>query len=185
MAIDELVLARAKKGDMAAMETIYRTFEKPVYTLALRVTRSQPDAEDVLQETFIEAFKSLKKFRGDGEFSAWLRKIAATKSLMKIRSLKVRSREEQMPEGADFEAPVRLPVAGGHLSNGVESALGELSAEVRAVVWLHDVEGYTHEEIAELFGRTPSFSKSCLSRAHAKLRELLLPDGGRELCMQP
>jgi RNA polymerase sigma-70 factor (ECF subfamily) len=170
--LDELVLARARAGEDAALERVYRHFETLVYTIARRLTPTPHDAEDVLQETFLEVVRSVSRFRGDGSFTGWIRRVAASKALMRLRQRTSRPLEDELPEElADAPAdavglPERLDL---------ESALARLPAVARAVIWLHDVEGYSHDEIATLMGRTASFSKSQLARAHARLRALLAP----------
>jgi len=160
------LVARARAGDLAALERLYRTYERPVYTLARRLTQSAEDAEDVLQDTFLEVCRSLRQWRGEGSLWGWVRTIAASKALMRYRREKLRDWE---PLGDDAgyttdDVPLRMDL---------EAALARLSDRSRAVVWLHDVEGYTHEEIAELMGMTTSFSKSQLARAHDRLRRWL------------
>jgi RNA polymerase sigma factor (sigma-70 family) len=160
------LVARARAGDFAALERLYRTYERPVYTLARRLTRSAEDAEDVLQDTFLEVCRSLKQWRGEGSLWGWVRTIAASKALMRYRREKLREWEplgDEVGEGGD-DVPLRMDL---------EAALARLSDRSRAVVWMHDVEGYTHEEIAELMGMTTSFSKSQLARAHERLRRWL------------
>ena len=188
VAVDELMVARARRGDAQALETLYRSFAGPVYTLARRMCGSTHVAEDVLQETFLEVMRSIKSFRGDGSLAGWIRKVAASKALMRLRRDRARGEHEPLDE--------LLPPAAGddgawhsavHANQGgdrvdLETALEQLSATGRAVVWLHDVEGYTHEEIAALLGKTASFSKSQLSRAYARLRSALLLGPGRQSC---
>lgn len=163
------LVARARAGDERALEQLYRAHERGVYTLARRLTRTAEDAEDVLQETFLEVCRSLGSWRGDGSLWGWIRTIAASKALMRYRREKVRS-ADSLDDSAEPESPAREDVP---LRLDLESALDRLPERSRAVVWLHDVEGYTHEEIAELMGMTTSFSKSQLARAHRKLRDWL------------
>ena len=162
------LVARARSGDFTALERLYRTYERPVYTLARRLTKSAEDAEDVLQDTFLEVCRSLKQWRGEGSLWGWIRTIAASKALMRYRREKLREWEPLQEElggaGVGEDVPLRMDL---------EAALGRLPERSRAVVWLHDVEGYTHEEIAELMGMTTSFSKSQLARAHERLRRWL------------
>lgn len=162
------LIARAKAGDESALEQLYRAYEGGVYNLARRLTKTAEDAEDVLQETFLEVCRSLGSWRGDGSLWGWIRTITASKALMRYRREKVREAdefdEETNPGLRAEDVPLRLDL---------ESAMGRLPERSRAVVWLHDVEGYTHEEIAELMGMTTSFSKSQLARAHQKLRSWL------------
>ncbi len=171
VAIDDVAIQRAKAGDLSALERVYRAYEGLVYTLARRICRTAEDAEDVLQETFFEVCRSIGGFRGEGpgSMTAWIKRVAASKALMKIRYEKYRATDELREDaawvgGRDVDAGLRVDL---------ETALTRLSNTARAVVWLHDVEGYKHEEIAELMDRTVSFSKSQLSRAHMRLRDML------------
>lgn len=176
LAVPDILVARARSGDLEALEALYRAFETPVYNLALRMLRAPEDAEDVLQETFLEVVRSIKQYRGEGHLWGWIKRIAASKVLMRIRRNQVRATEPldeestggHVPVGAVGAVPARIDL---------ERAFEQLSETSRAVVWLHDVEGYTHEEIAEQMGKTVSFSKSQLARAHARLRRMLDQEG--------
>jgi RNA polymerase sigma factor (sigma-70 family) len=178
--VDELLLARAKAGNEAALEALFRHFEAPVYTLARRLTRTPHDAEDVLQETFLEVVRSIGQFRGEGSFAGWIRRVAASKALMRLRQQASRIPEQELSEeladavAADHNHGV-APIATAPERLDLEAALARLPGTARIVIWLHDVEGYSHEEIAAMAGKTASFSKSQLARAHARLRELLSP----------
>ncbi|HXE57303.1 MAG TPA: sigma-70 family RNA polymerase sigma factor [Gemmatimonadales bacterium] len=167
LAVSDVVLARARTGDPDALEAVYRAFETPVYNLARRICRTPEDAEDVLQETFFEVCRSIGRYRGDGSLWGWIRTIAASKALMRLRRNKYRDADELDDELVPARRGDQL------LQMDLEAALERLSETSRAVVWLHDVEGYTHEEIAEMMGKTVSFSKSQLARAHARLRRWL------------
>jgi RNA polymerase sigma-70 factor (ECF subfamily) len=182
---DEVLVTRARAGDLEALEHVYRAFEGPVYNLARRLCRNAQDAEDVLQETFLEVMRSIHRYRGDGPLAGWIRKVAASKALMRLRSGKATRYDTSLDEEFEPEStgiPSLFPglAAVAHERLDLESALSRLPDTSRAVVWLHDVEGYTHEEIAELMGKTPSFSKSALARAHARLRDWLT--AGSEDC---
>src|SRR2546426_11728316 len=85
LTVPDILVARARSGDLDALEALYRAFETPVYNLALRILRSPEDAEDVLQETFLEVVKSIAQYRGEGHLWGWIRQIAASKALMRIR----------------------------------------------------------------------------------------------------
>ncbi len=170
-ALDDLAIHQAKAGDLTALERIYHAYESTVYTLARRICRTPEEAEEVMQETFLEVCRSIKKFRGagPGSLTAWVKRIASSKALIRIRYEKYRDTDELQEDGGavgrrDGDVGLRMDL---------EEALSQLSETARAVVWLHDVEGYTHEEIGEMMGKTVSFSKSQLSRAHARLRKLL------------
>src|SRR5690606_38243950 len=90
----EVVLSRARAGDAAALERVYRAYETPVYNLARRICRTVEDAEDVLQETFFEVCRSIGQYRGDGSLWGWVRTIAASKALMRLRRNKYRDTDE-------------------------------------------------------------------------------------------
>ncbi|MFQ5550711.1 MAG: RNA polymerase sigma factor [Gemmatimonadales bacterium] len=171
VAVDEPAIERAKTGDLDALERVYRAYESTVYALARRICRSAEDAEDVLQETFFEVCRSIESLRGTGPASltAWIKRIAASKALMKVRREKYRETERI---DDNVNATGRVDRDPG-LRMDLEMALDRLTETACAVVWLHDVEGYTHEDIAEMTGKTVSFSKSQLARAHKKLRMLL------------
>jgi len=183
--IDEITLARAKKGELAALEALFRAFETPVFNLGRRLLGNAHDAEDVVQDTFLEVVRSVRAYRGDGPFWGWVRKVAASKALMRLRRDRSRPEEtpldEALPPADDDGHPASHPPRHGDRLD-LEAALAAVSEAGRAVVWLHDVEGYTHEEIAAMMGKTASFSKSQLARAHVRLRALL---GDSSPCTQP
>jgi RNA polymerase sigma factor (sigma-70 family) len=163
----DAVIARARLGDPVALEALYRAYAVPVYNLSRRICRTTEDAEDILQETFFEVCRSIRNYRGDGSIWGWIRSVASSKALMRLRRNKYRDTDEL---NDDF-APSRSTSPG--LRMDLESAMARLTDTARAVVWLHDVEGYTHEEIAGQMGKTVSFSKSQLARAHVRLRSWL------------
>lgn len=173
LAVPDILVARAQAGDEAALEALFRAFETPVYNLARRMLRKPEDAEDVLQETFLEVIRSIRQYRGEGHLWGWIRRIASTKALMKIRREQLRATEPLDDE------PGGRPTMHIGANLDLERAFEELSQTSRAVVWLHDVEGYTHEEIAEQMGKSVSFSKSQLARAHARMRRMLDDEGAR------
>jgi RNA polymerase sigma-70 factor (ECF subfamily) len=174
--IDPAIVKRAARGDAKAHEILYRAFSAPVYSVCLRFTRVPAQAEDLLQETFIEVMRSIPNFRGDAPVGAWIRRVAVSKALMFLRSA-WHARGQSLDD--DWEEIVfegRPESAGSHRQEqamDLDAALGDLPPVARAVVWLHDVEGYTHKEIAGLMGKTESFSKSQLSRAYQRLRPML------------
>ena len=178
--IDPAIVKRAARGDARAHEIIYRAFKTPVYSLCLRFTRAPAHAEDLVQETFIEIMRSISKFRGEAALGSWIRRIAVSKALMFLRSAWT-ARSQSLADDWDDVTP------GNAVSLGISShpdealdldaALANLPSVSRTVVWLHDVEGFTHKEIGKLMGRTESFSKSQLSRAYQRLRPMLSPMG--------
>ena len=171
--VEDGVLARARRGEPAAVAHLYETFSGAVYTLGCRLTGSTEGGEEILQETFLEVVRSVRLFRGDAPFGAWLRRITVSKVLMRRRRAKVR--EVEVGEGTEA-LDLGSPAGTDHAWNArtdLERALVRLPEVTRTVVWLHDVEGMTHREIAQLFDRSLSFSKSQLSRGHRLLRKWL------------
>lgn len=163
------VVARARAGDMAAHEAIFRVFGPPVLSLAYRITGSRATADDMLQETFLEVISGIRRFRGEASLGTWIRQIAVSKCLMQLRSAWSR-RVDAEPDSA---WPLPGAVSTEPVLLDIERALLRLPATARAVVLLYDVEGYSHDEIARLFGRTEAFSRSQLARARQRLRALL------------
>ena len=176
------VLQRAQRGDMAAHALIYEEFSSPVYSLAARMTGSRSAADDILQDCFLDVIKGLPNFRGDAALGTWIRRIAVSRSLMYLRTAWRRRatlfRDLARDDGTDWEPPAPRPEELG-ISLDLEQALARLSDVSRIVVLLHDVEGYTHAEIASLMGLSESFSKSQLSRARTRLRGFLASDTDR------
>ena len=180
--IDPAIVKRAARGDVRAHEIIYRAFATPVYSICLRFTRVPAHAEDLVQETFIEIMRSVAKFRGEAALGSWIRRIAVSKALMFLRSAWT-VRSQSLDDGWEEVTP------GNAASHGISShpdaamdldaALANLPPVGRTIVWLHDVEGFTHKEIGKLMGRTESFSKSQLSRAYQRLRPMLSSDGDK------
>lgn len=172
------LLARARGGEAAALEQLFRWFERPVFTLALRICGDRHEADDVLQDTMLKVFSSLDRFRGDGgsPFWGWLRQVAVNEALMRLR----RSRRLEREEGDDAVdalaedlAPPPPAAADAAL---LQRALAELPDATRSVLWLYHAEGYTHQEIADAMQRSVSFSKSQLARGTRRLRTLLQVD---------
>jgi RNA polymerase sigma-70 factor (ECF subfamily) len=174
MMVPEPVVAAARAGDERALEAVYRATARPIYTLLRRLVRRPAIAEELLQETFVDVLEHIGAFEGRCPLAAWIRTIAVNRALMYLRSPWHRGLEwlDSDAVSAGGQAADDRPAATGG-DAAVERALMRLPALTRAVVWLHDVEGYTHAEIGIALGRTPSFSKSQLSRAHARLRDLL------------
>lgn len=188
--VEPAILARARRGDMKAHEILYRVYATPVYTLALRMLQNPSQADDILQETSIEVIRKLDTIREEKTFPGWIKRIAVNKCLGHLRSAWNRHSSTSEVDAAtggkrSVEGSDRgVDAAGAELRLDAAQALSLLSPTARAVVWLFEVEGYTHREIGELMGRTASFSKSQLSRAHRKLRAVLGSMEGDESCMR-
>jgi RNA polymerase sigma factor (sigma-70 family) len=183
--ISEGLIAQARGGDEAAQAAIYRAMAPAVFALIRRLVGNRAVAEDLFQDTMMALFQRLGDFRGEAPLGAWLRQIAVTRCLMYLRSPWHRARLHW--ESGNDDASLRftmLPVTPATSAEvlDVERALASLTPVGRAVVWLFEVEGYSHEEIAQLFGRSVSFSKSQLARALARLRLSLTPQEDQEAC---
>lgn len=180
------LLARARGGDRAAFEQLYRWFERPVFTLALRMLSGRHGdcrdaAHEVLQDTMLKVIDRIGDFRGHGAggpspFWGWLRQIAINEALMRLR--RDRRLEQALGEGEDADAieDHAPPPPAAADAAALQRALAALPATTRSVLWLYHAEGHTHEEIAALMGKTTSFSKSQLARGSRRLRTLLAPE---------
>ncbi|MDE2447593.1 MAG: sigma-70 family RNA polymerase sigma factor [Gammaproteobacteria bacterium] len=187
IAISAELIQLALGGDDAAQAAIYRGLGPAVFALIRRLVGNKAVAEDLFQDTMMTLFQRLGDFRGEAPLGAWLRQIAVTRCLMYLRSPWHRARlhwefgdDDAPPHSA--VPPITPAISADTLD--VERALATLTPVGRAVVWLFEVEGYSHEEIARLFGRSVSFSKSQLARALARLRQGLAPQEDQEACTQ-
>ena len=173
-------IERAKQGDAEAFEILYGLHKRRVYSLCLRMVGNPTEAEDLTQEAFLQLFRKIATFRGESAFSTWLHRLAVNVVLMQLRkkSLPEVSLDEMM-EPQQEDAPRKDIGAPDHVLAGsidrvnMERAVGDLPPGYRIVFVLHDVEGYEHNEIAELMGCSIGNSKSQLHKARMKLRELL------------
>jgi RNA polymerase sigma factor (sigma-70 family) len=169
------LLTRARAGDTAAFEQLYRWFERPVYALAMRLTGRREEAQDILQDTMLKLFDRLGEFRGDAPFWGWVRQIAVNESLMLLRRRGRFLAEDGADESALPDENLLLPPRAADAAI-LGEAMAKLPDVTRSVIWLFHAEGYTHEEIAAATGKSLSFSKSQLARGTRKLRALLRLD---------
>ena len=157
-----------RRGDICAYEQVYRLFERPVFTLAYRLLGDRDEAQEILHDAMLALLDKIGQFRGDSPFWGWLRQIATNEALMRLRKRKLDYVEElPEPEAALAHLPVSFE------SRDLERALEQLPPTTRSVIWLYYVEGYKHDEIADAFGKSLSFSKTQVLRGTHKLRELL------------
>lgn len=173
------LIQRAQSGDAIAVRELYRLYSPRVYAIVKRLAGDDSLAEDWAQEAWVRIFRALGSFRGEARFTTWLHRIAVNSALHGRRWRDRRTRHEAE---LDDSVPVRLPTEDALLKVRLEHALKVLPERMRQVLVLHDVEGYTHEEIAEFLGVTAGTSKSQLFKARARMRELLRPavDGVKE-----
>jgi RNA polymerase sigma-70 factor (ECF subfamily) len=170
--VEPALVRRLQRGELDAFELIYRRFERAAWTLALRLTGRPDIAHEVLQDSMLKAFERARQYRGDAPFAAWLRKLVVNEALMQLRHDRLHVIEVFDDTLAIDESSAPWMHADAAT---LERALNRLPDAARAVLWLYHVEGYTHVEIAEQFGRSVSFSKSQLARATKRMRELLQP----------
>ncbi|HMS39229.1 MAG TPA: RNA polymerase sigma factor [Pyrinomonadaceae bacterium] len=170
---------KAAKGNISAFEMIYERHHRRVYSLCLRMTNSQTEAEDLTQEVFIQLFKKVGSFRGDSAFSTWLHRMTVNQVLMHFRRRSVKSEKTSetgdMPEQtvSGTENPRKMPVVD---KIALKNAVAQLPNGYKNVFILHDVQGYEHEEVARLMGISVGTSKSQLHKARLKLRGLLIKE---------
>jgi len=172
---------RAQLGDAAAFERIYRLHSRRVYSLCLRMAGNPTEAEDLTQDVFLQLFRKIGTFRGESAFSTWLHRMSVNIVLMGFRkkpkaetSLQslTNPEEESGRSPEEFGRPdLRLDGVIDRVT--LQAAISELAPGYRAMFILHDIEGYKHEEIAQILGCTPGNSKSQTHKARIRLRELL------------
>jgi RNA polymerase sigma-70 factor (ECF subfamily) len=166
------LVRRAQDGDEAAFERLYREHVGRVYALCLRMLGDPVGAEELVQDVFVQAWRRLRTFAGQSAFSTWLHRVAVNVVLMERRAAgRWDRRFVASTDTAASAAPHRDPPAGLRLD--LEQAIAALPPGAREVFVLHDVEGYSHEEIAGLAGIAVGTSKAQLFRARRLLREKL------------
>jgi RNA polymerase sigma-70 factor (ECF subfamily) len=170
--VPELLIARLRRGELAAFEQVYRLFEKPAWTLARRMLGHPEDAREVVHDAMLRVFDRAGQYRGDSPFWGWLRRIVINEALMRLRRDRGQLGETCEVLEHELAADGPAPWAWAQAQQ-LESALARLPALTRSVIWLYHVEGHTHPEIAGMTGKSVSFSKSQLARGTARLRELL------------
>jgi len=166
------LIARVRAGDSAAERALYNAHVDRVYRLAFRLAGDDALAQDFTQETFIRAFDRLGSFRGDAAFSTWLHTITTTVVLNGLRKVKRFRQREADIDDAQMVGVARRE-AEPDLKLRLTKAINELPEGYRTVFVMHDVEGFTHEEIGAALGVETGTSKAQLSRARAKLRVAL------------
>jgi RNA polymerase sigma-70 factor (ECF subfamily) len=174
-------IRHAQAGDSAAFEFLYQLHGRRVYALCLRMVSSPADAEDLAQEAFLQLFRKISTFRGESAFSTWLHRMTVNVVLMRLRkkSLPTDSLEETIDPDAENSAPKRdvgapdLRLSGAVDRVNLERSIEKLPPGYRTVFVLHDVQGYEHNEIADIMGCSVGNSKSQLHKARTRLRELL------------
>jgi RNA polymerase sigma-70 factor (ECF subfamily) len=176
------LIARAQRGDEEAFATLFEAHKRRVYSLCLRMTGNTAEAEDLAQEAFLQLFRKIATFRGESAFSTWLHRLAVNVVLMHLRkkglqqiSLDEVDSSQDEPVKRDYGSDDRRLV-GSVERIRLQRAIADLPPGYRTVFVLHDVEGYEHNEIAEIMNCSVGNSKSQLHKARMKLRERLRQD---------
>ncbi len=175
------LVERAKKGDEAATEELYRLHSRRVYGLCIRMVANQAEAEDLTQDIFLQAFRKIHTFRGEATFSTWLYRLGVNTVLMHLR--KKPHAEVSLDEISQSNGDVIRGIEPADKTDHgqimvsrlvLQRALEQLPPGFKRAVVMHDLEGYAHHEIARLTGRSVGSSKSQLHKARHRLRELLV-----------
>jgi RNA polymerase sigma-70 factor (ECF subfamily) len=170
---DSILIQKARQGDGGAVRELYQRHAGRVYAVVKRLAgHDDALAEDWAQEAWVRAIRALPTFRGDARFTTWLHRIAVNSALHGRRS---RMRKAGRETAMDDRFSVRAVAETSVLKLKLERAMERLPEGMRKVLVLHDVEGYTHEEIAEMLGVNPGTCKSQLFKARARMRRLLSP----------
>jgi RNA polymerase sigma-70 factor (ECF subfamily) len=184
---DRQLLSRAQAGDVDAFEALVARHRDDVYSLALRITRSEADAAEVAQDTFLSAYQHLPEFRGDAAFGSWVHRIAANNALMRLRRQRVKQAAEDELRGPDFNERGSLmdppnpnfvraaeqEILDAELGQAIQRATDQLPESYREVFLLRDVDGLSYEEIAAVTGESVPAIKSRLHRARLAMREAI------------
>ena len=184
---DESLIRRIKAGDVQAFEEIVKTYEKPVYNLALRYTGNPDDAFDVSQDVFLRVYRSIDTFKGQSKFSTWLYQIATNICIDHCRKAS-RKKEISMTVTDDTGEETELDFADNsytpeqvieqeELKEELNRCIGKLGDEHRLILTLRDIEGLSYQEIGTILQMEQGTVKSRLFRAREKLRKLLLKSG--------
>src|SRR5499427_8258100 len=174
------LIEKAKLGNAEAFQALYDKHKRRVYSLCLRMTSNTAEAEDLTQEAFLQLYRKIATFRGESAFSTWLHRLSVNVVLMHLRKKGLpeisleETMEPQQEDGPKKDIGARDNVLAGSIDRvNLERAIESLPPGYRIIFVLHDVEGYEHNEIAEMMGCSIGNSKSQLHKARMKLRDLL------------
>lgn len=178
--VDAEVVKRAQQGDSDAFATLFHAHKARIYSVCLRMTNNAAEAEDLTQDAFLQVFRKIATFRGDSAFSTWLHRIAVNTVLMHFRKKSLCQVSLDEPYSNSDGAKIRREygtkdnrLAGCVDRVALAGAIKELPHGYRTIFLLHEVEGYEHQEIAEMLGCSVGNSKSQLHKAKLRIRELL------------
>jgi RNA polymerase sigma-70 factor (ECF subfamily) len=171
----------AQQGDSQAFETLYRQHSRRVYALCLRMAGNVTEAEDLTQDSFLMVFRKIQSFRGESAFSTWLHQVTVNTVLMRFRKKKLAENsldDATESDDEDLYPPLQIGAPDLRLSGVIDGvilqrAIDRLAPGCKKIFRLHDIEGYRHDEIAEIAGCSVGNSKSQLHKARTRLREML------------
>ena len=168
--IHQILIDQCRKGDQKAQFQLYRLYYKSMYSVSLRIINDEGEAEDIMQEAFLKAFRKMDTYKGEVSFGAWLKKIVVNRSLDHLKKKKVQfeevnTRTAQLPDDAEPYGEVDV--------ENIKGAIRKLPDSYRTILSLHLIEGYDHDEISQILGISNAASRTQYSRAKSKLRELL------------
>lgn len=168
--IHQEIIDQCREGNAKAQFQLYKLYYKPMYSICLRIINNETEAEDVMQEAFLNAFKKIDTYKGEVSFGAWLKKIIINRSLDVLKKRKVKFEEinEKTNQIADYQMDIKEVNV-----QLIKDAIQKLPDGYRVVLSLYLIEGYDHEEISEILGISNSNSRTQFLRAKNKLRELL------------
>ena len=180
---DHEVIERVKQGEKDLFEILVRRYEGKLFALAWRMLHNRADAEDAVQETFMKAFRSIRRFRGDAKFFTWLYRIALNHILNKLRKGSRLHRADLDLDRMESHLSPTQALRQRKLEVAVASAIDELPPRQRAIFHMHYVEECPHAEIAEILGISEGTSKASYHHAVKKLRNSLkdfVPQGDKK-----
>jgi RNA polymerase sigma-70 factor, ECF subfamily len=174
-------IQRAREGDPSAFEYLYRSHNRRVYAVCLRILGNTTEAEDLTQEAFLLLFRKIHTFRGESAFSTWLHRLAVNIVLMHLRKksppiVSIQATPDPEDETVSLNVDIGEPdllLEGVVDRINLKRCIAQLPVGYRSIFVLHDIQGYQHNEIAEILGRSVGDSKSQLHKARMRLRELL------------
>jgi len=168
--IHQDVIDRCRKGNPKAQFQLYKLYYKAMYSVSLRIVNDEMEAEDIMQEAFLSAFKKIDSYKGEVSFGAWLKRIVVNRSLDYLKKKKLEFEEiDEKTAQMEYELPVQQELDVKVLKNAIQ----KLPDGYRIVLSLFLIEGYDHDEISQILGISNSSSRTQLLRAKNKLRELL------------
>jgi RNA polymerase sigma-70 factor (ECF subfamily) len=178
--IAHTTITHAQSGDSDAMEAIYNLYANPCFSLAMRITANQEVAKDIVHNVFVKVMKNIQTFKHSGSFAGWVRQIAVNESIGFIQKNAKYSRDieleseiyENATEMQALEHTSRFDSRWWETCRDLQKLTLKLSAQARAILFLHEVEGYSHKEIAGFFGKSESFSKQSLARTMQLLQKM-------------